>query len=222
MPGSEVAGVVRARRTARRSSAGDRVAAFCMLGGFAEVALAQPHFTFPLPGRARLRAGRRADPQLPHGLLRAGDARAPGRGRDRARPRRRGRRRDGVAAGRQGPRRAHDRGRLQRREGAGRARGGRRRGAALRRRRGRTRPRRSAAPTSCSTRSAATASPTACARCKPDGRLRGRRLHRRLDPRGARQPPAAQQHRGRRRRLGRLHRPAAGGDRARSPPRSTR
>ena len=49
MPGSEVAGVVAARPTAPRPSAGDRVAAFCMLGGFAEVALAQPHFTFPLP-----------------------------------------------------------------------------------------------------------------------------------------------------------------------------
>ena len=36
------------------------------------------------------------------------------------------------------------------------------------------------------------------------GRLRRRRLHRRLDPRGQGQPAAAQQHRGRRRRLGRL------------------
>ena len=50
----------------------------------------------------------------------------------------------------------------------------------------------------------------------PDGRLRGRRLHRRLDPRGQGQPAAAEQHRRRRRRLGRLHHQAAGGDRARS------
>ena len=39
--------------------------------------------------RARLRAGRGADPQLPHRLLLARAARAPEAGRDRARPRRR-------------------------------------------------------------------------------------------------------------------------------------
>src|SRR5687768_2697216 len=47
VPGSEVAGVVRA--DSGRFKAGERVAAFCMLGGFAETVLAQPHFTFPLP-----------------------------------------------------------------------------------------------------------------------------------------------------------------------------
>src|SRR3954452_9186620 len=47
VPGSEVAGVV--RHDAHGFSAGDRVAAFPMLGGFAEVALAPPHFTFKLP-----------------------------------------------------------------------------------------------------------------------------------------------------------------------------
>jgi NADPH2:quinone reductase len=46
VPGSEVAGTV--REDAGPLKAGDRVAAFCMLGGFAEVALAQPHFTFKL------------------------------------------------------------------------------------------------------------------------------------------------------------------------------
>jgi NADPH:quinone reductase len=46
VPGSEVAGTVRADSGALK--AGDRVAAFCMLGGFAEVALAQPQFTFKL------------------------------------------------------------------------------------------------------------------------------------------------------------------------------
>ena len=46
VPGSEVAGTVKA--DAGRFKAGDRVAAFCMLGGFAEVVLAQPHFTFKL------------------------------------------------------------------------------------------------------------------------------------------------------------------------------
>src|SRR3954471_18043805 len=46
VPGSEVAGTVRADSGSFK--AGDRVAAFCMLGGFAEVALAQPQFTFKL------------------------------------------------------------------------------------------------------------------------------------------------------------------------------
>ena len=46
VPGSEVAGVVRA--DSGRFKAGDRVAAFCLHGGFAEAALAQEHFTFPL------------------------------------------------------------------------------------------------------------------------------------------------------------------------------
>src|SRR3954451_8907021 len=46
VPGSEVAGTVRANSGPFK--AGDRVAAFCMLGGFAEVTLAQPQFTFKL------------------------------------------------------------------------------------------------------------------------------------------------------------------------------
>jgi NADPH2:quinone reductase len=49
VPGSEVAGVVRRAPEGAAVRAGDRVAAFCMLGGFAEVALAPPHFTFALP-----------------------------------------------------------------------------------------------------------------------------------------------------------------------------
>src|SRR3954468_3635009 len=49
VPGSEVAGVV--RTAGDGFQAGDRVAALCMLGGFAEVALAQPHFTFKLSDR---------------------------------------------------------------------------------------------------------------------------------------------------------------------------
>ena len=51
VPGSEVAGVVRRAPDGAAVREGDRVAAFCMLGGFAELALAQPHFTFPLPDR---------------------------------------------------------------------------------------------------------------------------------------------------------------------------
>jgi NADPH2:quinone reductase len=47
VPGSEVAGIVKADANGFR--AGDRVAAFPMLGGFAEVAVAPAHFTFKLP-----------------------------------------------------------------------------------------------------------------------------------------------------------------------------
>ena len=40
VPGSEVAGTVRSAPEGAAASAGDRVAAFCALGGFAEVAVA--------------------------------------------------------------------------------------------------------------------------------------------------------------------------------------
>src|SRR3954471_16466194 len=46
VPGSEVAGVV--KRAGAGFEVGDRVAAFPMLGGFAEVAVAPAHFTFKL------------------------------------------------------------------------------------------------------------------------------------------------------------------------------
>ncbi len=49
VPGSEVAGVVRDASDGAPLRAGDRVAAFCMLGGFAEVAVAPEHLSFPLP-----------------------------------------------------------------------------------------------------------------------------------------------------------------------------
>src|ERR687885_1626728 len=49
VPGSEVAGVVRSAPDGAAVKAGDRVAAFCMLGGFAEVAVAPDFMTFPLP-----------------------------------------------------------------------------------------------------------------------------------------------------------------------------
>src|SRR3954471_16427420 len=49
VPGSEVAGVV--KRSGGGFEVGDRVAAFPMLGGFAEVALAPAHFTFKLSDR---------------------------------------------------------------------------------------------------------------------------------------------------------------------------
>jgi NADPH2:quinone reductase len=48
VPGSEVAGVVRSAPAGATVKEGDRVAAFCMLGGFAEVAVAPEFFVFPL------------------------------------------------------------------------------------------------------------------------------------------------------------------------------
>jgi NADPH2:quinone reductase len=48
VPGSEVAGVVRSAPDGAGLEPGDRVAAFCGLGGFAEVAVAPEFFSFPL------------------------------------------------------------------------------------------------------------------------------------------------------------------------------
>jgi NADPH2:quinone reductase len=49
VPGSEVAGVVRSAPEGASVKPGDRVAAFCALGGFAETAVAPQFFTFALP-----------------------------------------------------------------------------------------------------------------------------------------------------------------------------
>jgi NADPH2:quinone reductase len=49
VPGSEVGGVVREVSGDSPLKAGDRVAAFCMLGGFAEVAVAPTFLTFKIP-----------------------------------------------------------------------------------------------------------------------------------------------------------------------------
>ena len=49
IPGSEVGGVVRSAPEGAAVKEGDRVAAFCMLGGFAEVAVAPEFFAFALP-----------------------------------------------------------------------------------------------------------------------------------------------------------------------------
>jgi NADPH:quinone reductase len=48
VPGSEVGGIVRSAPETSGLAAGDRVAAFCMLGGFAETAVAPEFLTFPL------------------------------------------------------------------------------------------------------------------------------------------------------------------------------
>ncbi len=49
VPGSEVAGIVRSAPDGAQVKPGDRVAAFCALGGFAETAVAPEYFSFPLP-----------------------------------------------------------------------------------------------------------------------------------------------------------------------------
>jgi NADPH:quinone reductase len=49
IPGSEVAGVVRSASAGADASAGERVAAFCGLGAFAETAVAPAYLTFALP-----------------------------------------------------------------------------------------------------------------------------------------------------------------------------
>jgi NADPH2:quinone reductase len=51
IPGSEVGGTVRSAPEGSGFAPGDRVAAFCMLGGFAEVAVAPEFMTFKLPDR---------------------------------------------------------------------------------------------------------------------------------------------------------------------------
>jgi NADPH2:quinone reductase len=48
VPGSEVGGVVVSAPDGAAVSEGDRVAAFCMLGGFAETVVAPEHLVFPL------------------------------------------------------------------------------------------------------------------------------------------------------------------------------
>ncbi len=49
VPGSEVAGIVLSASAGAQVAPGDRVAAFCALGGFAETAVAPEFFTFALP-----------------------------------------------------------------------------------------------------------------------------------------------------------------------------
>jgi NADPH:quinone reductase len=48
VPGTDIAGVVRSAPVGSELAAGDRVAACCMTGGFAEVAVAPDFLTFPL------------------------------------------------------------------------------------------------------------------------------------------------------------------------------
>jgi NADPH2:quinone reductase len=57
VPGSEVGGVVRSAPTDAAVKAGDRVAAFCMLGAFAEVVAAPAVFTFKIPDELSFEQG---------------------------------------------------------------------------------------------------------------------------------------------------------------------
>lgn len=57
VPGSEVGGVVRSASDGAAVKPGDRVAAFCMLGGFAELAVAPTHLTFKWPDELDLAQG---------------------------------------------------------------------------------------------------------------------------------------------------------------------
>jgi NADPH2:quinone reductase len=57
IPGSEVAGVIRTAPEGSGLSAGQRVAAFPGFGGFAEVAVADPGFVFPLPDAVSFEQG---------------------------------------------------------------------------------------------------------------------------------------------------------------------
>ncbi len=169
VPGSEVAGAVRSAPVSSGFAAGDRVAAFPFLGGFAEVVEADAAMVFPLPDEVSFEQGA----ALPmnyltcHFALRR--ARRPARGRDGAGAGRGGRHRHGGgAAGRRVGCPGHRR-RLLRRQG--------RRSLAPRARTRSCSPRASGMPsptspagavsTSSSTRSAATASPTRCARSHP-------------------------------------------------------
>lgn len=56
-PGCEVAGVVAAAPARAHVAVGDRVAAFCVLGGFAEQVLVAPQTVWPLPDAVDFRSG---------------------------------------------------------------------------------------------------------------------------------------------------------------------
>ena len=57
VPGSEVGGIVREAPADAAVKPGDRVAAFCALGGFAQVAVAPAYFTFKLPAELSFAQG---------------------------------------------------------------------------------------------------------------------------------------------------------------------
>ena len=223
VPGSEVAGTVRSAPEGSGLAPGDRVAAFPMLGGFAEVAVSPEFLTFPLPDelddrqgaalilnyhtawfslvvRGRLTAG---ETVLVHGAAggvgTASIQVAKGLGA----------RTIAVVSSDEKERVAREAGadEVVRSDGEWRDEAKELSG---RRRRPRARPGR---------RRPLHRLPALARRGRP---ARRRRLHRRLDPRGEGQPPAAQQHRGDRRRLGRLRDRASPTSTARSAPSSAK
>ena len=79
VPGSEVAGVVRTAPDGAGVAAGDRVAAFPGLGGFAEVVAVDPELVFPLPDAVSFAVGAALPMNyltVHFALLRRGDLRA--------------------------------------------------------------------------------------------------------------------------------------------------
>ena len=79
VPGSEVGGVVISAPPEASVKPGDRVAAFCALGGWAETTVAPEYFTFALPDELDFAQGAALVLELPHGLLLPEDPRAPRR-----------------------------------------------------------------------------------------------------------------------------------------------
>ncbi len=127
VPGSEVAGVVRSAPAGSGFAPGDRVAAFPVLGGFAEAVAVDPAMVFPLPDATTWSQGA----ALPMNYLTCEFALRergpPGGRRGRPRPRCGRRRRHRGRPAREGRRRPRHRGRLDGRQGRrGPCRGGRR------------------------------------------------------------------------------------------------
>ena len=206
VPGAEVAGVVAEASEGSDLSPGDRVAAMTMLGGMAEKVAAPATMTYPLHDSLDFAEGAALILNY-HTVLFSlklrGAAEGGRAGAGARRRRRRGHRR--AAGGEGAGRLARDRRGVERREGGGRPPGRRRRRRALRRRvegpgEGDLRRRRGrgARPRG---RRPLHRQPALAARGRAAG---GGRLHRRLDPRGEGEPPAAEQHLRGRRRLGRL------------------
>ena len=105
VPGVEVAGRVRSAPEGSGFVAGDRVMAFTVLGGFADVALAEPALTLAIPDGLSVEVGVGIHHELPHRVFRIGTQRPdPARRSDRH-PRRRWRRRHGRHPGGEGNRR---------------------------------------------------------------------------------------------------------------------
>ena len=199
-------------RGRRALSPGDRVAAFCMLGGFAETAVAPEFLTFPLPGDLDFAQGASLILNYHTAMFAL---------------KLRGRLAEGETVLVHGAAGGVGTARLQIAKGLGRARSPwypptRRSG--LPGRPGPTRRLRSDGPWKDEAKELGgvdvvidpvggdrfTDSLRSPARERP---LRGGRLHGRLDPGGQGQPPPAQQHRGGRRRLGRVRDGQAGGQR---------